>query len=226
MLFVYAEGVPMSRRTNQERTRTTRRALISAARRRFEAHGYAGTNLDDIAELAGVTKGALYHHFPTKKALYEAVVVDIHDELGAHSDGRANKADNVWDRFVEAFVAFLEITPEPGIRMLMVEAPAVLGYQRWHEIDDEHNLPGIIELLEDLQTTGELVFDATPEFARVLNAMINALGTLVSEDDDPATARTIVIPIWEHLLRSLKAPGPRDHGRRGTTSSPHGASPS
>jgi AcrR family transcriptional regulator len=216
----------MPRRTNEERTRTTRRALISAARQRFEAHGYAGTNLDDIAELAGVTKGALYHHFPTKRALYEAVVVDIHDELGANSDRRANKADNAWDRFVETFVAFLEITPEPGIRLLMVEAPAVLGYERWREIDDEHNLPGIIELLEDLQTTGELVFDATPEFARVLNAMINALGTLVAEDDDPATARTTVIPIWEHLLRSLEAPSPLGERLAAPTSSAHGGSAS
>jgi AcrR family transcriptional regulator len=199
----------MPRRTNEERTRTTRRALISAARQRFEAQGYAGTNLEDVAELAGVTKGAVYHHFPTKKALYEAVVVDIHDELGAHSDERADKADDVWDRLVEVFVAFLEITPEPGIRMLMVEAPAVLGYQRWHEIDDEHNLAGIIELLEDVQATGELVFQVTPELARALNAMINALGTLVSQDDDPTTARTMVIPIWEHFLRSLRSPGPR-----------------
>jgi AcrR family transcriptional regulator len=217
--------VPTARRTNQERTRTTRRAVISAARQRFEAQGYAGTNLDDIAELAGVTKGALYHHFPTKNALYEAVVVDIHDELGGHSDRRADKADNAWDRLVEAVVAFLEITPEPAIRLLMVEAPAVLGYQRWHEIDDDHNLTGLIELLDDVQATGELVFDATPELARVLNAMINALGTLVSEDDDPATARTIVIPIWEHLLRSLRSPGPRDRRRR-TNGSPHGTSPS
>jgi AcrR family transcriptional regulator len=199
----------MARRTNEERSRTTRRAVISAARQRFESDGYTGTNLDDVAELAGVTKGAIYHHFPTKQALYEAVVVDLQDEIYAHAERSVHKAENAWDRFVEAFIAFLEITPEPGIRMLLVEAPAVLGYRRWHEIGDERHLPGIIELLEDLRANGELVFEATPELARVLNAMITALGTLVSEDDDPSTLRTTVIPIWEHLLRSLRAPGGR-----------------
>jgi AcrR family transcriptional regulator len=196
--------VSISRRTNEERTRTTRRALISAARQRFESDGYTGTNLDHVAELAGVTKGALYHHFPTKRALYDAVVVEIQDDIHAHAERSANKADNVWDRFVEAFVSFIEITPEPDIRLLMVDAPAVLGYRRWHEIGDERHLPGILELLEDLQATGELAFEATPELARCLNAMTNALGTLVSQDDDPTTARSAVIPLWEHLLRSLR----------------------
>jgi AcrR family transcriptional regulator len=198
--------VATARRSNEERTRSTRRALISAARQRFESDGYAGTNLGQVAELAGVTKGALYHHFPNKRALYDAVVVEIQDEVYAHAKRRANKVDDAWDRLVEAFVSFIETTPEPGIRLLMVEAPAVLGYQRWHEIGDERYLPGILDLLEDLRATGELVFPATPELARGLNAISTALGTLVSQDDNPATTRHAVIPVWEHLLRSLRAP--------------------
>lgn len=198
--------MPATRRTNEERTRTTRRALVSAARQRFEADGYAATNLDDIADGAGVTKGALYHHFPTKRALYDAVVVDIQDELTAHVDTSAKKADTAWDKFIAGWLAFIEVAPEPGIQRLMLEAPAILGYQRWQAIDDEHNLPGITVALEHLQTKGELAFEATPELARVLLAISNALGTLVSQDDDPARARATVIPIWEHLLRSLKVP--------------------
>jgi AcrR family transcriptional regulator len=205
--------VPTLRRTNEERTRTTRRALLSAARQRFEAEGYTGTNLDQVAELASVTKGALYHHFPTKRALYDAVVVDIQDELHVHLARRVDKTQTAWDRLVEAFVAFIEVTPDPTIRMLMVEAPAVLGYERWREIGEERHLSGIVELLDDLHATGELAFDATPELARVLNAMVNGVGTLVSQAEDPVAFRTTVIPIWEHLLRSLKTPlGGEDDG--------------
>ena len=199
-----------TRRTNEERTRTTRRALISAARQRFEADGYPGTNLDHIAELAGVTKGALYHHFPTKRALYEAVVLDIQDELYEHFDQRAKKTESAWDKFVEVFISFIEVAPEPGIRLLMVEAPAALGFQRWHDIVDQRSLPGIIDLLEGLQAEGDLAFEATSELARVLLAISNVLGTLVSQDDDPRTARSAVLPVWEHFLRSLRAPGSRD----------------
>jgi AcrR family transcriptional regulator len=205
------------RRTNQERTRHTRQALISAARQRFEADGYSGTNLDDVAELAGVTKGALYHHFPTKRALYDAVVVDIQDEIHVHASRRADKAKTAWDKFVEAFVGFVETAPEPGIRMLMVEAPAVLGYQRWQEIGEERHLAAIVGVLEELQRNGELALEATPELARVVNTMTNAVATLVSQDDDPVHMRAVVIPIWEHFLRCLKAPTPPRRGRREST---------
>lgn len=200
--------MPAPRRTNEERTRATRRALITAARRQFESAGYAGTNLERVAELAGVTKGALYHHFSTKLALYDAVVVDIQDEIYSRAGRRANEAEDGWERLVEAFVAFIEAASEPSTRLLLVEAPAVLGYRRWHEIDHERNLPGIVELLQDLDDAGELAFGATVELARALGAMVNALAALVSEDDDPASLEGVVIPLWEHVLRSLRAAGP------------------
>jgi AcrR family transcriptional regulator len=198
--------VPAERRTNEERTRTTRRALVLAARERFEADGYAAVSIDAIAEAAGVTKGALYHHFPTKLAVYDAVVVDIQDELSAHVDRSAKKAETAWDKFVDAWIAFIEVAPEPGIRRLMLEAPAILGYARWQEIDDEHNLPPIVEALEHLHRRSGLAFEPSADLARILLALSNALGTLVSQDEDPARLRAVVIPVWEHLLRSLAAP--------------------
>lgn len=193
-----------NRRTNEERTRTTRQALITAARQRFEAVGYPAAGLADIAEAAGVTKGALYHHFPNKAALYDAVVVAIQDELSSHVERAAQQAETAWDKFVAAWLAFIEVADEPGIQRLMVEAPAVLGYRRWQEIDDDHNLAAITAALEIFHSKGELAFEATPELARVLLAISNALGTFVSQDPDPDTARTVVIPLWEHFIRSLK----------------------
>jgi AcrR family transcriptional regulator len=204
--------VSTERRTNEERTRTTRRALVAAARRQFESAGYAGTNLGRVAELAGVTKGALYHHFPTKLALYDAVVVDIQDEIYARADRRVQEAGDGWDRLVQGFVSFVETASDPSARLLLVEAPAVLGHRRWHEIDDERNLPGILELLQDLDDQGELAFGATTELARALAVMVNALAALVSEDDDPTSVERVVIPLWEHVLRSLRAAGPTSTG--------------
>lgn len=183
----------------------TRQALIAAGRQRFEADGYGAANLDVIADRAGMTKGALYHHFPTKLALYDAVIVDIQDELTGHVAKSARKASTAWDKFVDGFLAFIEVAPEPGIRRLMLEAPAILGYRRWQEIDDERNLPAIVGTLEYLEGKGDLVFDATPDLARILLALSNALGVLVSQDDDPGAARAHVLPVWEHFLRSLRA---------------------
>jgi len=194
------------RRSNEERTRTTRAALLAAARQHFEREGYAATRLDAVVADASVTKGALYHHFPTKQALYEAVIVAIQDELTAHVDRSARKARTAWDKVVDGFLSFIEIAPEAGMRRLMLEAPTVLGYERWREIDDERNLPAITASLARLEAKGELAFPATVELAETLLAISNALGTLVAEADDPATARDHVLPVWEHLIRSLRRP--------------------
>lgn len=196
--------MPEERRTNEERTRTTRTALLAAARQHFERDGFAATSLDAIVADAGVTKGALYHHFPTKAALYEGVIVAIQDELTAHVDRNARKAETAWDKVVDGFLAFIEIAPEAGMRRLMLEAPTVLGYERWREIDDERNMPAITAGLVRLEEKGELAFPATSELAEALLAMSNALGTLVAEADDPVATRDRVLPVWEHLLRSLK----------------------
>lgn len=196
--------MPDERRTNEERARTTRTALLAAARQHFERDGYAATSLDAIVADAGVTKGALYHHFPTKTALYEGVIVAIQDELTAHVDRNARKAATAWDKVVDGFLAFIEIAPEAGMRRLMLEAPTVLGYERWREIDDERNMPAITAGLVRLEEKGELAFPATHELAEALLAISNALGTLVAEADDPVAARDHVLPVWEHLLRSLK----------------------
>lgn len=200
MLVIMAE-----RRTNEERTRQTRALLVSAARQRFEAAGYADTRIEDVVQLAGVTRGALYHHFATKQSLFDAVIVDIQDELAAHVDNASNKAEEPWDRFVAGWLAFIAVSPEPGIQRLMLEAPAVLGHQRWQEIDDDHFLTGVTDALAFLHDRGLLALEPSPTLARVLLSISNALGTLVAQSDNPATARADVSPIWEHLLRSLTA---------------------
>lgn len=208
--------IVVERRTNEERTRQTRALLVSAARQLFETDGYADTRIEDVVQLAGVTRGALYHHFATKQSLFDAVIVDIQDELAAHVDTASNKAEDPWDRFVAGWLAFIAVSPEQGIQRLMLEAPAVLGHQRWQEIDDDHFLTGVTEALAFLHDRGLLALEPSPALARVLLTISNALGTLVAQSHDPATARADVSHIWEHLLRSLSAdskPG-RAHSRR------------
>lgn len=195
------------RRSNEERSRTSRALLIGAARRLFEQQGYAATSIEQIARAADLTKGAVYHHFPTKQALFEAVVVDIQDELADHVDASARKEVTAWQRFVAGWLSALDVAPEAAIRRLMVEGPTVLGYQRWQRIDDEHFLPGVTASLEHLHRQGELSLEPTPTLARVLLTISNALLTFLTQHDDPAAARAEVIPIWEQLLGGLRPAG-------------------
>jgi AcrR family transcriptional regulator len=156
-----------------------------------------------VVRHAGVTRGALYHHFPTKQSLFDAVIVDIQDELAVLAQQAAGTDADPWDRFVAAWLSFIAMAPEAGVRRLMLEAPAVLGHRRWHEIDDDHFLPEITAGLATLDRLGRLDVEPTPELARTLLAVSNALGTLVAQDDDPVAARAHVLPIWERFLRSL-----------------------
>jgi AcrR family transcriptional regulator len=198
MLFSMTE-----RRTNEERSRRTRGALVATARQLFEANGYAGTSIEEVVRHAGVTRGALYHHFPTKLSLFDAVIVDIQDELAADVVAAAEQDLDPWGRFVAAWLSFIEAAPDAGVRRLMLEAPTVLGHRRWHEIDDDHYLADITNGLTALHGLGLLDTDPTPELARMLLAISNTLGTFVAQDDDPETARATVLPIWERFLRSL-----------------------
>jgi len=191
------------RRTNEERSRRTRGVLVATARELFEAKGYAGTSIEDVVRQAGVTRGALYHHFPTKQSLFDAVIVDIQDELAARVEEAAGADGDPWDRFVAAWLSFIAAAHEAGVRRLMLEAPTVLGHRRWHEIDDGYYLPQIVDALVTLHRLGLLDAEPTPELARTLLAVSNALGTVVAQDDDPVRAQAHVLPLWERFLRSL-----------------------
>jgi AcrR family transcriptional regulator len=196
------------RRTNEERSRQMRALLVGVARQLFETKGYAATSIEEVVREAGVTRGALYHHFPTKLALFDAVIVDIQSELADLVDRAGLAAKDPWDRFIAGWLAFIEVAPEAGIRRLMLEAPTVLGQQRWQEIDDEHALGIVAHGLEWLDERGQLGIEPSPMLAQVLLTVSNALGTLVAQADDPAAARREVAPIWERLLRSLAPDDP------------------
>lgn len=196
-------NVTTTRRSNEERSAHTRRLLVGAARQLFEESGYAATAIGDVVAFAGVTRGALYHHFPTKQALFDAVIVDIQDELADDVDRAAKKADDPWDRFVAGWLVAVENAPSADIRRLMLEAPAVLGHERWTQIDDEHFQPGIAAALAYLAERGRLDVQPTPTLARVLLAISNALMTLVAQSNDPDEVRDEVTALWERFLRSL-----------------------
>ena len=195
-----------ARRSNAERSRETRGALVSAARRAFEERGFAGASADDIARRAGLTRGAMYHHFRDKRELYGAVIEEIQQELAEHVDRTAEKEADPWEAFVAGWLSFLEVATRPGIRLLMLEGPAVIGYEEWRAIDDRHFLPPVVDALDYLMRRGVVATQPVEPLARVLLTISNALGTLVVQHQDPEAAKAEVAPVWAHLLSSLRAP--------------------
>lgn len=114
-------------RSNKERTEATRNALLDAARELFVSKGYADTATPDIAALAKVTRGALYHHFPDKKALFRAVAQRESSAVAAEIERRSSLASHPRDALLEGASAYFDAMGVPGrTRLLLVEAPAVI----------------------------------------------------------------------------------------------------
>ena len=122
-----------------ERRAATSEAILTAARRLFGTQGFAATTMDEIAEAAGVAKGAVYHHFKTKEAVFEAVFDSVSRDLVAEIDSAARAEKDV----LAAMVAgtqhyFAETAKGPTGQIILRDGPAVLGWERWREIDAKH----------------------------------------------------------------------------------------
>src|SRR5260221_7974126 len=118
-----------------EHAADTRRALVVAARRLMAKHGYAATNLDDVCDRARVTKGALYHHFRNKEDLFVAVLEEVETDF-VDAGAAAVDADlDVWDALRASGAAFLEVCTRADTRRIVVEAPAILGWERCRDVE-------------------------------------------------------------------------------------------
>jgi AcrR family transcriptional regulator len=122
-----------------ERRAATREAILKAGRRLFGEHGFVATTIDDIADAAKVAKGAVYHHFATKEAVFEAVFDSVSRDLVADIE-RTTRAER---DVLAAMVAgtqhyFAACAKGPTCQIILRDGPAVLGWERWREIDAEH----------------------------------------------------------------------------------------
>jgi AcrR family transcriptional regulator len=180
-----------ARRTQAERAAETRNALIAAARPLFAAQGFAEVALEAIVRAAGVTRGALYHHFADKTELFAAVFEQVEEEVAVRM-GQAIAASNQTDpievmRLGAGF--WLDACSDPEVqRIVLVDAPAVLGWTRWTEIGNRYNIGMVRALLSDAVETGRIPpqpIEAT--VLTILGAMREAtLYVALAEDHDQA----------------------------------------
>jgi AcrR family transcriptional regulator len=127
---------PAGRRTQQQRSDATVEDLVHAARDLFAADGYAATSLDAVCERAGVTKGALYHHFAGKKQLFSAVYIREQERLAEKVSAAYRKvADDPWEAVFEGSRTYLEASLDPEVqRITLFDAPGALGYEAMRDL--------------------------------------------------------------------------------------------
>ena len=190
--------------TQEERSAASLAKLMDAARPLFRAQGYAATSVDDITRAAALTKGAFYHHFTDKKAIFRAVFEEAEAQL--HADIRAACArDDPWTMLKSGCLAFLDITLDPWTqRLLLREGPSVLGWDVWREVCARHSLGLISGGIRAAIKAGQIPPRPTEPLAAAIYGALTEAARYLAQLDDPAAALPAVRAEIELMLQALR----------------------
>jgi AcrR family transcriptional regulator len=194
------------RRSQAARSAATREALLAAARPLFAAHGFGSVGTEAIVRAAGVTRGALYHQFADKTELFAAVFETVEAELTQRIDdvvSNAGTGDPVELMKLGAATWLLACTEPEVHRIVLVEAPAVLGYQRWREIGLRYGLGLVQSLLGYAMEVGAIRRQPTEPLAHVLIGALDEAALYVAQAADPQTALAEVTAVLNDLMIAL-----------------------
>lgn len=184
---------PPERRSQQERSTTTRAALVAAGRSLFAEHGYAAVSAEQVAAEAGVTRGAMYHHHRDKRDLFRAVVENLDGEVTAELRATVQAAPTARAAVLTTIGRYLDLCRRPDVaRILLIDAPGVLGWQAWREIETRHGLGVVTMLLERAAAAGpplDLPASALPVLAQLVLSTAVEAALVIAHADDPVAAR-------------------------------------
>ena len=193
-------------RTQAQRSEQTRAALVAAARRLFAERGYSAVGTEEIVREAGVTRGALYHHFDGKRELMRAVYEQLEEELSQQFAASVTPGAEPLRVLREGAETFLDQCLEREVQQIaLLDAPAVLGWEEWREINARYAL-GLIEgVLSHGMETGQIRTQPARPLAHALIGALDEVAMLVARSDDPVSTRQEVGATLATLLEALRA---------------------
>jgi AcrR family transcriptional regulator len=202
---------PAKRRTQAERSEATRAALISAARPLFAKRGYAAVGAEEIVRAAGVTRGALYHQFSGgKRGLFEAVYEQVETDLTEKIVAGALGGSDPMAAMRAGAEMFLEACLEPEAQQIvLLDAPAVLGWERWREIAGDHGLGVIEAAIGAAIEAGQIAEQPVKPLAHLLMGALDEAAMFVARADDPMAAQGQMTTSLNGLLDGLANIGRR-----------------
>ncbi len=192
--------------TQAERTEATRGRLIATARRLFAAKGFAATSTEEILSEANVSRGALYHHFPSKTDLFQATFEQVEDELTAQVlEVASSSGETDPMRILElGFDAFLDQCVNPEVqRIVMLDGPTVLGWDLWHELDERYAFGTIKAVLSVAAEMGRIEESAVDPLTHLLLGAVMQAGMVVARSDDPFTAKKAMTDTFAGIVSAL-----------------------
>jgi AcrR family transcriptional regulator len=196
----------IKRRTQEERSAATRDALIAAARKLWGLRGYAEVGTPEIATAAGVTRGAMYHQFADKAALFSEVVEAVEQDVMARmvkfvaSSGGTTPADAIR----AAVDAWLEVSSDPEVRQLiLLDAPSVLGWAAFRDVAQRYSLGMTEQMLAEAIKAGQLARQPVRPLAHVLIGALDEAAMAIATADDPKRARRETTQVLHRLIDAM-----------------------
>jgi AcrR family transcriptional regulator len=191
-------------RRQAERSAATRQALLDSGRALFAARGFAGTAREDIVAQAGVTRGALYHHFVGKEQLFRAVFEEMERDVAERIMVAAAAGSDPAEQLRRGCVAFLDLAIDPAVqRIVLIDAPAVLGWRARREVEAVYGLGLVRDGLQTAMDAGQIRVQPVTPLAHVVLAAVNEAALYIAGATDPVAARTEMGAVVDGMLARL-----------------------
>ena len=192
----------------QQYSASTKKALVTCARELFTEHGYANTSLDAVVAGAAVTKGALYHHFSGKQALYEAVFEEVEQEASKRISRALTGSRDPWVKASAGLRAFLAAVQDPTYQRIVIQdGPAILGYERFREQEERSTFAIVQDIVRSVleASTYDLDEDMLVTFSRIFFGAMSAAGESVTSAENPQLAVARVETAIGFILAGFQA---------------------
>ena len=183
----------------------TSAALVTVGRKIFSARGYSDTAMEEIVRKAGVTRGALYHHFDGKKGLFLAAFEDAQTDMANRIIQGGKSKRSAWEKLISCTYAFFEACRDSELqRIVLLDAPAVLGWDVWRRVDEEKTLHILRSLLTELIDKGIIKPLLIEPLTHLLSGAANEAVLWIAGSDDPKKAFEEAWSTMKALLCSLR----------------------
>lgn len=183
----------------------TRGRLLASARELFGARGFASVGTEEIVRHAGVTRGALYHQFADKRDLFRAVFEEVDAEVVGRVAERGMSAGDPFAVLTVGASTWLDAALDPEVqRIVLLDAPAVLGHEEWRALGEKHGLGIILSALQEAVDAGAIAPAPVRALGHVIVGALDEAALYVARADDPREAREEAETVLTRLLESLR----------------------
>jgi AcrR family transcriptional regulator len=202
---MHTDSTNVKRGSKAAQSEATRAKLVKVARRLFARRGFAAVGTEEVVKKAGVTRGALYHQFEDKKDLFRAVFEQVESEVAHGVATKALAASGPLEALHRGAQLWLDACLDPEVRQIvLIDAPAVLGWAEWREIGARYGLGLLAAALQGAMDAGAIERQPLMPLAHVTMGALDAAALYVAEADDPKAARKEMDPVLERLVDTMR----------------------